>query len=532
MRRAIRQIAAVLAIMLLMNIPIYAQTQDQATADYLNALGILKGTNTGYDLDGDLNRVQAAVMIVRLRGAEQEALDEGYQHPFKDVPAWGSPYVGYMYHYGLTSGKSATLYGSDDLITMTQYTTFLLRALNYDDQAGDFYWADSLNMARSIGMAIPSSQGTASNFSRAQMIDLTYSALQVHMKSGSKTLLQVLASSDALPPTTDTADLILSYETRSIDKYPSTYQELLDSACKMAYDLTDTYSFNVGALGSVDLDELTEDINESMALLPTYSSVVSGYSLHRLGNTLTITFTYNITRAQHDMALAKAREIIRTIITADMSDYDKEKAIHDYIVDTVVYDEATNPEAYVYTVYGALIKNSAVCHGYAESFRYMGYLAGLEVDLVIGEAEYNGSAVGHAWNIITLDGESYHVDTTWDDPAGGSGDVRSYAYFNVTDEVIGESHTWNRSDYKQCDAATYNYFNYESLQVEGIEGLQDYLQDGFDRGEALMNVKVVGVDMTVTLLRDILLSCDIPYDYSVRYKVNTDTNEVTVRNDA
>ncbi len=203
-----------------------------------------------------------------------------------------------------------------------------------------------------------------------------------------------------------------------------------------------------------------------------YSSIISGYEIHLIGHKLTIKIDYNLTISEHKQAIDKAKSVIRDIIQVGMTDYEKELAIHDYIVDHVDYDESTNPHPHVYTMYGALINGKAVCHGYAEAFRYMGYLAGLDVDLVVGEALYKGKPIGHAWNMITLDGKSYHVDTTWDDPVGSDDGIRSYAYFNVTDDVLSNDHTWIRKNYNQCNATTYNYFIYEEKVVYGLDGLK------------------------------------------------------------
>ena len=41
----------------------------------------------------------------------------------------------------------------------------------------------------------------------------------------------------------------------------------------------------------------------------------------------------------------------------------------------------------------------------------------------------------HAWNWVTLDGTSFYVDVTWDDPTIDNGkDVCTHAYFGITEE--------------------------------------------------------------------------------------------------
>jgi len=96
------------------------------------------------------------------------------------------------------------------------------------------------------------------------------------------------------------------------------------------------------------------------------------------------------------------------------SDYDKVKAIHDYIVENVEYDYDTYygtntkyPETY--TGYGALVKHLAVCQGFASAFYRLCLEAGIDARTI------NSRDLGHMWNIVKLDGLYYLMDCTWDE---------------------------------------------------------------------------------------------------------------------
>lgn len=107
-------------------------------ASELNKLTLFRGTGAlpdgspNYELDRTAYRVEALVMLIRLLGREDEALNGSWEHPFTDVPAWADGYVGYAYETGLTNGVSATEFGTGE-VTDRQYLTFLLRALGYTD---------------------------------------------------------------------------------------------------------------------------------------------------------------------------------------------------------------------------------------------------------------------------------------------------------------------------------------------------------------------------------------------------------------
>ena len=96
------------------------------------------------------------------------------------------------------------------------------------------------------------------------------------------------------------------------------------------------------------------------------------------------------------------------------SDYDKVKAIHDYIVENVEYDYDTyygTTTGYwgTYTGYGALVKHLAVCQGFASAFYRLCLEAGIDARMI------DSRDLGHAWNIVQLDGLYYLMDCTWDE---------------------------------------------------------------------------------------------------------------------
>lgn len=145
----------------------------------------------------------------------------------------------------------------------------------------------------------------------------------------------------------------------------------------------------------------------------------------------------------------KAKTIISKIIKPGMTDLQKEKAVHDYIVNNVRYDEKNYDNNTVpdesYSPYGALIKGVAVCEGYAWATKLLLNMAGIESTVVSGG--------GHAWNIVKINGKCYHLDTTWDDPITSSGkNVLRYDYFNLSDAQIGKDHFWDRKAYPVCPA--------------------------------------------------------------------------------
>jgi hypothetical protein len=156
----------------------------------------------------------------------------------------------------------------------------------------------------------------------------------------------------------------------------------------------------------------------------------------------------------------KVKEIISKVVKDGMSDYEKELALHDYLLENVEYDrrlyDGDMPEE-SYTDYGVLVKGTGVCDGYAKAMYRLLNSAGIETLYVTGDAVDKNTTVPHAWNIVKIDGEYYNLDATWNDPiiyGNDKGEVR-HTYFNITDETLSKDHIWTRSEYPKCVSKKY-----------------------------------------------------------------------------
>ena len=173
---------------------------EEALAHALKGLGLFHGVNS-YDfaLNRAPTRVEALVMLLRLLGKEQEALDANLSHPFLDTEdiSWADPYIGYAYANGLTQGQSKTRFGGKRTADAKTYLTFVLRALGYTEGAdGDFTWDQPFSLAQQLGLTPDSVQPDA--FRRADMVTISYAALGIKYKDSDATLAQTLVERGTL----------------------------------------------------------------------------------------------------------------------------------------------------------------------------------------------------------------------------------------------------------------------------------------------------------------------------------------------
>ena len=165
-------------------------------ADSLHEMGLFQGTQNGYDLDRTPTRAEAAVMLVRLLGKEDEAKALTYTAPFTDLKGWEKPYVQYLYSNGLANGTNRTTFHPTGKCTAQMYATFLLRALGYSDTA-DFSYANAIETAREQGI-YDTGIINVQNFLRDDAAAASYTVLSVSPKNSEGTLLDQLVSENAI----------------------------------------------------------------------------------------------------------------------------------------------------------------------------------------------------------------------------------------------------------------------------------------------------------------------------------------------
>ncbi len=186
--------------------------------------------------------------------------------------------------------------------------------------------------------------------------------------------------------------------------------------------------------------------------------------------------------------LERVVKILKKTVSPTMTEYQKELALHDYLVENCVYSSGSPDNDNEFRAYGALVEGQAVCNGYAEAMALLLSCAGVENQYVVGTAD-SGSRdhssdsekntehrENHAWNLVKINGYWYHMDATWDDPVGEE-DILSHAYFNMSDELMERDHTWDKEKYTPCTDMNWNYFRYEHAYFENPSDLGDYLTE-------------------------------------------------------
>lgn len=161
--------------------------------------------------------------------------------------------------------------------------------------------------------------------------------------------------------------------------------------------------------------------------------------------------------------LQSCRDLLGEIITEEMSDYEKELAVHDWMIAWAEYDQAAlsslpgaQPTPDSDNPYGFFTGRAAICTGYTSTFQLLMDLLDIECVTVEGTA-YNGTE-DHAWNMVRLDGAWYCVDVTWDDPVSSTpvSPAAAHMYFNVTSDFMRQfGHQWDEEGVPAAEAGAW-----------------------------------------------------------------------------
>ena len=183
---------------------------------------------------------------------------------------------------------------------------------------------------------------------------------------------------------------------------------------------------------------------------------------------------------QDKYVLKMAKKVIDENIEDGMTDYEKEKAIYDWLVDYTSYSSQnlapiSSGDQYSHLPYGVFKYHQAICVGNATTMKLFLDILGIENQIIHSTEEGE-----HAWNLVKLDGDWYHCDVTFDGSVNGT---PNYSYFNVPDSVKDDgNYPWDHEAIPAADGTKYCYIANNAKEVKNVYALPKYLQEQIDSG--------------------------------------------------
>ncbi len=136
--------------------------------------------------------------------------------------------------------------------------------------------------------------------------------------------------------------------------------------------------------------------------------------------------------------------VIDEIIKPDMTEEQKVREIHDYIVSHFEYAVGGDVDDFAQAEV-LFDQNRGQCQAYSELFVALCLLSGVEARIVSGQSSigYGYGETGHAWCQVKINSLWYHVDPTWDDPVPDEGKNVRYDYYLKGDLALQRTHEWS-----------------------------------------------------------------------------------------
>lgn len=402
---------------------------------------ILPSSFAGEDMTISATRQEFAQITVllyeKIKGTTVKA---SIKNPFIDTKNQG---VLKAYSLGIVQGQGNGIFNPNGLLTREQAATMLTRA--YTKATGN-------RLTAFPGVKL---------FSDNQSIS-TYARPSIHYMVNKK-FVQGTGNNKFTPKGTASREQVLTMTIRMLDEIGSNKAQyiILEARKSLKPEII------IETKESVYKELLSSEFYQNKGIKELH------YSFNKNESKLKVTIKYSVyaqilaltenPSKSSAYASNEAKElnismnnILKEEISEDMSEYEKEQVIHDYMVKNYKYDTGVNANDYEHpsqSVKGLLYDKLGICQGYAETFDLFMKKIGINSQMVWGEALEEK----HVWNMVELDGQWYMVDVTWDDPVPDREGVVSHEYFNVTEKKLGLTHKWNKEQYPKALGTQYKY---------------------------------------------------------------------------
>lgn len=292
---------------------------------------------------------------------------------------------------------------------------------------------------------------------------------------------------------------------------------------------------------------LKQSINKALETDHYTKYIVDRYTYSWRGTTgsaqINLEVEYRETAEQSKYVDDQVQRILKQIVKPAMNNHQRVKVIHDYVVKNLKYDEKLQK----YTAYEGLKTGEVVCQGYTLLAYKLLKTAGIDNYIVEGTA----GGQTHAWNLVSLDGKWYHLDTTWDDPLSNKPQEVRYEYYLLSDKQIKTDHKWNKSYpaattlyrdtlrlLSQKDESRGSIYTvleeqlgydlyYDNAAISNSDSLKDKARQNMEAGKSMVTIRYSGSENQ--LMKDMSDLYELPIQ-DIRYIIRPleDTKDLKV----
>ena len=309
----------------------------------------------------------------------------------------------------------------------------------------------------------------------------------------------------------------------SLDTYY--YYHLLDNQKKDIYTKLlngiETYTSEI-RIPNIHIDEINEIYHyilyDNPQIFYTRSFVKQTYSRQK---DCMVKPDYSFTRQISEQYIANIYSYLQDFERISWySDLDKELFIHSYILSNFLYDESLGINSF--SIIGPIFEKKAVCEGFAKLTKLCFDYLEMKCLVVPGEASnpLDNKKESHAWNIVYINSQPYHLDVTYNLTLTEW--QHRYDYFNLPDNDILTNRNV-RYTIPTCKDNTYNYFVLNGLMANSYMDFERKIEQELKNGNKQIYLKIYNERYEKSRVDRIIQSSMDKYINIFKTNVNLDT---------
>ena len=296
-------------------------------------------------------------------------------------------------------------------------------------------------------------------------------------------------------------------------------------------------SVTINGFIETDIPKLMSAINLDNPHL-FYVDFRYGFQSDLFSQTIILKYIYN--QADTLILTEKVKKVCNKILSkvAGKTEFEKELSLHDILARNVLYDDVAKDNLLKFharsnTILGVLFYKTAVCEGIAKTFKFL--LNALDIKCIVVKGKATDDLSGnvssdtlHAWNMVKIDGQPYHVDLTWNISSSDKNMLCHY-YFNLSDVDISIDHAIS-SDLPKCRSNNENYYYKNGLIVENKSDLRGIIYKRIQNGINTVEFKLCGnvfendTEIMYFVQKSVEVATHLSKSFSVAYTANPQQN--------
>ncbi|MBO4615997.1 MAG: hypothetical protein J5717_01480 [Lachnospiraceae bacterium] len=227
--------------------------------------------------------------------------------------------------------------------------------------------------------------------------------------------------------------------------------------------------------------------------------------------------------------MMKTLDEIKSMTTSQMTDLDKVILVHEYIVTHTYYEKTSTAMG---CAGGILGDGHGLCTGFARAFNAALKYIGVETRYA------SSNDMNHAWSLVKIDGQYYHVDCTWDDTYDEKYGYVGHYYFLASDTRFNKSiptrhYNWivKDADYSTTIKLSASSTKFDNWFVHDVKSYMVY-SDGYwyyADGKTIKKSDAYGKDMSTVLTETGNVSIIGLSQGKLQYKVNGTVKTISVK---